>query len=180
MTMRIKTLVKSSVCLPEVIDKGDWIDLSAQWETSFKAPYAKCLHKKRNAETEATDRFREVLFDYKVIPLGVAVQLPDGFEAVIAPRSSLFKKTGLLQANSVGVIDNSYSGDNDVWGFPAVATRAITVPEGTRICQFRIQLSQKATFWQKLKWLFSSKIRIEQVSSLGNPDRKGFGEGTGK
>lgn len=177
--MKIKVLAKTPLCLPKVIEKGDWIDLSTQYETSFIAPHAKCLHKKKNTDTENTDRFRDVVFDFKIIPLGVAMQLPKGFEAVVVPRSSLFKKTGLLQVNSMGVIDNTYCSSNDVWGFPAVATRAITIPEGTRICQFRIRLSQKATMWQKIKWLFSSKIEIVPVESLDNPDRKGFGEGTG-
>lgn len=72
----------------------------------------------------------------------------------------------------------SYCGDNDEWKFPAVATRTITIPKGTRIAQFRIQLSQKATLWQKLLWLFHSGVRLQQVLSLGNPDRKGIGEGT--
>ena len=94
-------------------------------------------------------------------------------------RSSTFKKYGLLLVNSQGIIDNSYKGDNDQWMFPAVATRKITIPKGTRIAQFRVQLSQKATVWQKLKWLFSSKPKLVKVDSLGNPDRKGIGEGTG-
>lgn len=178
--MKIKVLAKSPLCFPQVFEKGDWIDLSAQYQTSFIAPHAKCLHKKKNSETENTDRFRDVVFDYRIIPLGVAMQLPKGYEAVMIPRSSTFKKYGLLQSNSIGLLDNSYCGDNDIWGFPAMATRAVTIPEGTRICQFRIQLSQKATMWQKIKWLFSSKIELVAVDSLDNPDRKGFGEGTGE
>jgi hypothetical protein len=77
------------------------------------------------------------------------------------------------------VIDNSYSSDEDVWMFPAAATRAVTIPKGTRICQFRVQLSQKATRWQKIKWLFSGKPKLKPVDKLNNPKRGGLGEGTG-
>ena len=69
----------------------------------------------------------------------------------------------------------SYNGDNDEWKFPAIAIRETTIEEGTRICQFRIQLSQKATFWQKLKWLFSSGVKLVEVDNLNNEDRLGFG-----
>jgi len=177
--MKIKVLAKYPLCFPRVFEKGDWIDLLTQHMTTFLAPHAECLHKKKNAETGDVDRFRDVTFDFKIIPLGVAMQLPKGFEAVVVPRSSTFRRYGLLQANSFGVIDSSYCSPNDIWGFPALATRAVTIPEFTRICQFRVQLSQKATVWQKLRWLFSSRIEIVPVSSLDNPDRKGFGEGTG-
>lgn len=73
----------------------------------------------------------------------------------------------------------SYNSDKDEWKMPVVATRKITIPKGTRICQFRIQLSQKATVWQKIKWLFTKKAKLVQVFSLDNEERKGFGEGTG-
>ena len=69
----------------------------------------------------------------------------------------------------------SYNGDNDEWKFPAIAIRETTIEKGTRICQFRIQLSQKATFWQKLKWLFSSRVKLVEVDSLNNKSRGGFG-----
>ena len=69
----------------------------------------------------------------------------------------------------------SYNGDNDEWRFPAYFTRRAILYKGDRICQFRIQLSQKATFWQKLKWLFSSGIKIEQVEKLNTIDRGGIG-----
>ena len=69
----------------------------------------------------------------------------------------------------------SYNGDNDEWKFPAIAIRETTIEEGTRICQFRIQLSQKATCWQKLKWFFSNGIKLVEVDSLNNEDRLGFG-----
>lgn len=175
--MKIKVLTKTEGCFPLEFAKGDWIDLVAAEDTKLYAPHAKMLHRKKNEEN-TQERYRDVVFDYKVIPLGVAMQLPDGFEALLVPRSSTFKKHGILQVNAPGVIDQLYRGDNDIWGFPVVATRYTVIPKGTNICQFRIQLSQKATMWQKLKWLFSSKIELIPVSSLGNPDRKGFGEGT--
>lgn len=174
--LKIKVLVKNPVCLPQVIDKGDCIDLMAAEDVFFKAPYANVLHKRKDGD--ATKSYRSVVFDFKIIPLGVAMQLPKGFEAVLMPRSSLFKKTGLLETNSVGLIDNSYCGNNDEWGFPALATKNVTIKEGTRICQFRIKLSQKATIWQKLKWLFSNSVKIVPVESLSKENRGGFGNGT--
>ena len=69
----------------------------------------------------------------------------------------------------------SYCSDKDEWKFPALATRKVTIPKGTRIAQFKIQLSQKATVGQKIKWLFSDKIELVKVNSLDNPERGGFG-----
>ena len=99
--------------------------------------------------------------EYTQINLGVAMRLPAGYEAIIAPRSSTFKRYGLLQTNSIGVIDNSYGGNDDIWAMPVYATRAITIPKGTRLCQFRIQKEQP-------------KIYFEEVSDLG-ASRGGFG-----
>lgn len=122
----------------EVTDIGDWIDLYCEKET--------VLH-----QGERT-----------YISQGVSMKLPQGYEAIIAPRSSTFKRWGILQTNSIGVIDNSYCGDGDIWAFPAYATRDITIPAGTRICQFRIQKKQP-------------HINFKVVSSLGTNDRGGFG-----
>jgi len=72
----------------------------------------------------------------------------------------------------------SYNSEKDEWKFPAIATKDTIIPKGTRICQFRIQLSQKATVWQKLKWLFSSSVELVEVDHLDNEPRGGFGEGT--
>lgn len=172
--MKIKVLrLNKSIQLPKVISKGDWIDLRLSSETTLKAPYAETLKRKKNDDD--VDRVRTVIFDYQLLPLGVAVQLPKGFEAVVVPRSSLFNKYGIIQANSFGVIDNTYCGNNDEWKFPALPTRNITIPADERICQFRIQLSQKATVWQKIKWLFSNSIKIVEVDSLSNDNRDGFG-----
>lgn len=100
--------------------------------------------------------------EYKLIPLGVAMELPTGYEAIVAPRSSTFKHHGILLANSLGVIDNSYCGDNDEWKFLAYATRDVTIRKNERICQFRIQKNQP-------------KVKFEAVESLDNDDRGGIG-----
>ena len=149
--LKIKIKTFKDQILPEIISKGDWIDLRAAEDYNLK------------------------LGEYKLLKLGVAMELPKGFEALVIPRSSTFKNYGVLLANSVGMIDGSYNGDNDEWKFPAIAIRETTIEEGTRICQFRIQLSQKATFWQKLKWFFSNGIKLVEVDSLNNETRGGFG-----
>lgn len=155
MKLKIKIKTFGEQVLPEVIDKGDWIDLRSNEEVLFEKG------------------------DYKLISLGVAMELPKGFEAIVVPRSSTPKNFGIMCANSFGVIDNSYSGDNDEWKFPAIAIRKTVLLMDERICQFRIQLSQKATFWQKLKWFFSNGIKIERVEKLNTINRGGIGS-TGK
>lgn len=165
--MKIKVRLINPNCKFEFIDKGEWVDLRASETVEMKGPYANTLNGKRDK--------RDVVFDYKLIPLGFAMELPKGFEAVVLPRSNTFKTWGLVQWNSEGVIDSSYSGNNDIWRFPAIAFKDITVLEGDRICQFRIQPSQKASVWTKLKWLFTNKIEFVWVDSLDNEDRDGFG-----
>lgn len=121
------------------IDKrGDWIDLRAAENI--------CL---REGE-------------YMPIPLGVAMELPKGYEALIAPRSSTFHKYGILLANSIGIVDESYKGDNDQWHFPAYAVRNTSIPKNARICQFRIVKHQP-------------EIGFVRMVRLGNKDRKGLG-----
>lgn len=176
--MKIKISVKEKGTMPEVLKVGDWIDLYTTEETKLFVPHARTLHRKK--EDDQTERMRDVIFAYTLLDLGVAMQLPDGYEAVLLPRSSTFRKYGVIQTNGMGVIDSSYCGNNDVWKMPVLATRNTTIPQGTPIAQFRIQLSQKATIWQKLKWLFSSKITLKQVDSLSNKDRGGFGTGSDK
>ena len=117
---------------------GDWIDLRA-------------------AETVAMNTG-----DFKLISLGVSMKLPDGYEAHVVPRSSTFKKWGVLQTNSMGVIDNSYSGTNDIWRFPALAMRDTVINKNDRICQFRIMKRQPT-------------IEFEKVDTLDSVDRGGFG-----
>ena len=96
---------------PELIinDKGDWIDLFVYEDTTLKAG------------------------ERTYISMGISMALPQGYEAIMAPRSSTFKRWGILQTNSIGIIDNSYRGTDDIWMMPALATRDITIPKGTRL-----------------------------------------------
>lgn len=178
--MKLKILVKRFkdtngepiVSLPKIIKKGDWVDLCAAQELILNAPQAGTL--------KGHDvKHRDVVSDVTYIPLGVAMELPDGFEAIIASRSSTAKKIGVMLANGIGIIDNSYKGDSDQWMFPVITLRKTSIALNTRLCQFRIQLSQKATFWQKVKWFMATGIRLVEVESLGNEDRNGLGKGTG-
>lgn len=174
--MKLKIKVKrlnKNLPLPVIIDKGDWIDLRASETIHLRAPQAGTL--KRHTVNGVEESHRDVTFDTKLFGLGVAMQLPAGFEAVALPRSGTFKNFGVILANSEGVIDQPYCGDKDEWKFNAIALRDTTINEGDRICQFRIQLSQKATMWQKIKWLLSSGIEIVEVDELDNPDRNGIG-----
>lgn len=167
MEIKIKNLgVKK---LPEIIKKGDWIDLRTAEDITLDAPQAEVLKRTKKGS------FRNVTFNSKLIPLGIAMQLPKGYEAIILPRSSTFKKYGIILANSQGIIDNSYNGDTDEWMFNAIALRATTILANTRIAQFRVQLSQKATIWRKIKWLLNNKIKIKEVKELNNTNRGGFG-----
>lgn len=99
-------------------EQGDWID----------------LYTPEDIELEKGD--------FKIIPLGIAMSLPIGCEALIVPRSSTFKNWGLLQTNSVGVIDNKYCGNDDEWGLPVYATANVKIPANTRLCQFRVFYNQ--------------------------------------
>lgn len=104
--------------------------------------------------------------DFKLVPLGVAMQLPEGYEAHVVPRSSTFKNFGVIQTNHMGVIDYTYSGDNDQWYMPVYAVRDTEIHVNDRICQFRIMENQP-------------KIVFEETDRLEGPDRGGFGS-TGK
>ena len=171
-TILIKRL-SATTKFPTIIKKGEWIDLTADRTVRFRAPQSGTLKSRKiNGEEE---KYRNVSFDLQYIPLGVAMKLPEGFEAHLLPRSSTPKGMGIMCANSMGIIDNSYSGNNDEWKFPAIAIRDTTISEGERVCQFRICLSQKATVWQKIKWLFTSEIELKEVSELLDEDREGFG-----
>ena len=120
------------------ISKGDWIDLRAAQKVELKAG------------------------EFKLIPLGVAMQLPRGYEAHVCPRSSTFKNFGVIQTNSMGIIDNSYCGDNDQWFFPAFALRDTVINVNDRICQFRIMENQP-------------QLQFITVEKLENEDRGGHG-----
>lgn len=119
-------------------EKSDWIDLRAAEDISLKKG------------------------EFALIRLGVAMQLPEGYEAHIVPRSSTFKKFGVIQTNHMGVIDESYCGDNDEWRFPALAIRDTEIHVNDRICQFRIMKKQP-------------RVTFTEVGMLGNEDRGGFG-----
>ena len=173
MKLKIKIKVLANGCMPKIIEKGDWIDLKLAETIHLMPSQAGTLKKKQ--EQLQTLSYRNVTSEVTYLPLGVAMKLPKGFEAIVLPRSSAPKKLGIICANSMGVIDNSYNGNEDEWKFPAIAIKETTIEEGTRICQFRIQLSQKATFWQKLKWLLSSGIKLVEVDNLNNKSRGGFG-----
>jgi dUTP pyrophosphatase len=120
------------------IEVGDWIDL-------------------RIAEDVEMEQG-----DYKLLSLGVSMQLPEGYEAHVAPRSSTFKNFGIILANSMGIIDESYCGDNDIWRFPAIALRKTKISKGDRICQFRIVKKMP-------------EVEFVEVETLGNADRGGIG-----
>ncbi len=135
-TIKIKYL--RGVQKIERFNVGDWIDLRAAEEVHLKAG------------------------EYKLIPLGVVMELPQGYEALVAPRSSTFKKCGIVMTNSIGVIDESYKGDGDEWHFPAYAVRDTVIHKNERICQFRIMAHQPL-------------IHLKEVETMGNKDRGGFG-----
>lgn len=117
---------------------GEWIDLRAAETVEMKAG------------------------EFKLISLGISIQLPDGYEAHVVPRSSTFKTWGILQVNSFGVIDNLYCGDNDIWKFGAYATRDTIIKENERICQFRVMECQP-------------RLKFIEVNNLNNADRGGIG-----
>lgn len=118
--------------------KSDWIDLRSAEE----------VHLKKG--------------DFHLIDLGISVQLPEGYEMITAPRSSLFKNYGLIQTNGIGIVDESYCSDTDVLKMPVYATRDTVIHINERVCQFRILKHQP-------------RISFEEVESLGNASRGGFG-----
>lgn len=123
----------------EFIDgKSDWIDLRASRDYNL------------------------VGGQFALIDLGVSMKLPEGYEAHIAPRSSTYKKFHIIQTNSVGVVDNSYSGTNDVWKMPVLALNDTVIHKGDRICQFRIMKKMEP-------------IEFVETNCLDSVDRNGFG-----
>lgn len=117
---------------------GAWIDLSASEDID--------LHKG----------------EVKIIPLGVSMKLPEGCEGILAPRSSTCLKHGILMANSIGIIENEYCGNDDVWGFAAYAIRDTHIEKGTRIAQFRVLRSM-------------SDVQIIQIDDMNCASRGGYG-----
>ena len=139
--LRIKYFDKNIEKLKKT-EKGDWIDLRSAIDISLKKG------------------------DFALIPLGVGMVLPDGYEAHIVPRSSTFKNWKIIQTNSVGIIDNSYSGENDQWMMPVYAVEDTKIKKNNRICQFRILEKMPV-------------LEIQEVEHLNDVSRGGFGS-TGK
>ncbi len=140
--IRIKYFTDKIEKLTYIDGKSDWIDLRCAEDIDLKQG------------------------EWKLIPLGVAMQLPKGYEAHIVPRSSTFKNFGIIQTNHQGVVDCSYCGDNDQWFMPVLAMRDTHISVNDRICQFRIMENQP-------------KIEFEETDHLESQDRGGFGS-TGK
>lgn len=120
------------------IEIGDWIDLHSAEDVELKQG------------------------DFKLINLGISIELPEGYEALMLPRSSTYKNFGIIQSNSMGVIDESYCGDNDIWRFPAIAMKDTIIRKNDRICQFRIIEHQP-------------EFKFVEVERLNNKDRGGIG-----
>ena len=142
MNIKIKYHTNKIEKLTYTNDKSDWIDLRSAEDVELKAG------------------------DFKLISLGVSMELPKGYEAHIIPRSSTFKTWGIIQTNSMGLIDESYCGDNDIWKMPVYATKDTVIHKNDRICQFRIMEHQP-------------EIVFKEVKKLEGKDRGGFGT-TGK
>lgn len=142
MQIKIKYFSEEIERLTYIAGKSDWIDLRAAKEVELKKG------------------------EFALIPLGVAMELPKGYEAHVVPRSSTFKNFGIIQTNHMGVIDESYCGDNDQWFFPVYALRDTVIHVNDRICQFRIMEHQPT-------------IEFEEAPRLGHEDRGGHGS-TGK
>lgn len=140
--IKIQYLDETIEKLCYVDGKSDWIDLRAAERIELKAG------------------------EFQLIPLGIAMQLPKGYEAHIVPRSSTFKNFGIIQTNHCGIVDESYCGNNDQWFMPAYALRDTVIEVNDRICQFRIFEHQPA-------------LVFDEVEDLGNADRGGHGS-TGK
>lgn len=136
--MEIKVKYHADIHPLEQVDRGDWIDLRVAEDVEMKKG------------------------EFKLISLGISMKLPLGYEALVIPRSSTFKHWGILQTNSCGLIDNSYCGDDDIWKFPALATRDVLIEKNSRICQFRLLQNMGTT-------------QFKTVDHIGNKNRGGFG-----
>lgn len=166
MKLKIKVKAEKENLLPEIIQKGDWIDLRTSSDIKIRGFVQSIIDKNVNV------RIADMI---TYIPLGVCMKLPKGFEAIVVSRSSTPKRLGIVCPNSFGVIDYTYNSNKDEWKYPAIGLKDSYIKKGERICQFRIQLSQKATFWNKLKWFLSSGIKIVKVDDLGDNERGGLG-----
>lgn len=166
MKAKIKVkLINENVQLPEISSNGDWIDLRAAKDIDIKAPQAGTQYSKNN------EKYRDVTSSTYYIPLGIAIKLPKGYEAIVASRSGTPRKFSITPSNGIGIIDGSYCGNNDEWNYICSPLNNTTIKAGDRICQFRIQLSQHATILQKLKWLFTDGVEIVKVDNLDDTNR---------
>ena len=130
----------------QINENGNWIDLKCSKDYSLKKG------------------------EFALIDLGVAMKLPVGFEAHLVPRSGTFKKYGLIQTNSIGIIDNSYSGNNDIWKMPVYALdRDVEIKKGERLCQFRLMPTMEDVGKIQMNGM------IIEVETLDSIDRGGFG-----
>ena len=136
--IKIKYLNDEITRLEYIDGKSDWIDLRSAEEVELKAG------------------------EFKLIHLGVAMKLPEGYEAHIVPRSSTFKKWGIIQTNHCGIVDNTYCGPNDWWCMPVFALRDTKIEVNDRICQFRIQKNQPT-------------LVFNEVEEMEADNRGGFG-----
>lgn len=152
MTLKIKYRRTTTLVHPlQFIEKGDWVDLALA-EDAVLPPRT-----------------------FKPFSLGIQMHLPKGFEAWVVPRSSTGKRHKVLQYNSIGIIDESYSGPDDVWHMLLYAPNGCNIKAGKDICQFRIMPKMQASVWTKIKWLFVSKIEFVEVESLKGENRGGLG-----
>lgn len=136
--IRVKYHSEEIQRLAYIDGKSDWVDLRSAEDVQLKKG------------------------EFRLISLGVSIQLPAGYEAVLVPRSSAYKSFGIIQTNHMGVIDETYCGDNDIWRMPVLAVRDTHIQVNDRICQFRIQRHQP-------------RLVFEEVQQLENQDRGGFG-----
>lgn len=136
--MKVKIKYLRDIKPIDIIETGDWVDLRAAEDMTLMAG------------------------DFKLIPLGIAAELPKGYSAIIAPRSSTFSKWKVICACSIGIIDESYCGDNDEWHFPVISFGYSRIHKNDRICQFRLIKKEE-------------QIEFTKVKELGNKNRNGFG-----
>ncbi|MQN00560.1 MAG: deoxyuridine 5'-triphosphate nucleotidohydrolase [Lachnospiraceae bacterium] len=137
-TIQIKYHTDKIEKLKYIDGKSDWIDLRAAKDYDLKKG------------------------EFCLIDLGISVKLPEGYEMITAPRSSTFKNYGLLQSNGIGVVDESYCGDDDILMMPVFATRDVHISANDRLCQFRIFKHQPG-------------IVFEEKEHLDAESRGGFG-----
>lgn len=136
--MKVKVCYSSDVATIVPVENGDWVDIATPHPVYVRGG------------------------EYREIPLGFSMEIPEGYEAHVLPRSSTFKKWGIMMTNSMGIIDHTYCGPDDIWRFPAYATRNALIPAGTRIAQFRLVKNQEP-------------ISIERVEFVTNKNRGGLG-----